>query len=41
MICVQCDEIKIAKCLLKLPKNYFTRKMIDFDIFAKIALECG
>ena len=28
---------KIAKCLQKLPKNDFTRKMIDFDPFTKIA----
>ena len=28
----QCDQIKIAKCLQKLPKNGFTRKMNDFDI---------
>ena len=27
----------IAKCLLKLPKNDFTRKIIDFDTFKKIA----
>ena len=33
----QCDQIKIAKCLSKLPKNVFTRKMNDFDIFTKIA----
>ena len=34
---VQCDQKKIAKCLQKLPKNDFTRKMIDFDTFTKIA----
>ena len=28
---------KIAKCLYKLPKHDFTRKMIDFDTFTKIA----
>ena len=28
---------KNAKCLLKLLKNDFTRKMIDFDTFTKIA----
>ena len=28
---------KIAKCLKKLPKNDFTRKMIDFYTFTKIA----
>ena len=33
----QCDQIKIAKCLQKLPKNDLTRKMIDFDTFTKIA----
>jgi len=35
--CEQCDQAKIAKCLQKLPKNDFTRKRIDFDIFTKIA----
>ena len=34
---VQCDQIKIAKFLLKLPKNIFTRNMIDFDTFTKNA----
>ena len=33
----QCDQKKIAKCLQKLPKNDFTRKMIDYDTFTKIA----
>ena len=33
----QCDQKKIAKCLSKLPKNDFTRKMIDFDAFTKNA----
>ena len=28
---------KVAKCRQKLPKNDFTRKMIDFDTFTKIA----
>ena len=28
---------KISKCLQKLPKNDFTRKMIDFDTLTKIA----
>ena len=28
---------KIAKCLEKLPKSDFTRKMNDFDTFTKIA----
>ena len=32
---------KIAKCLLKLPKNEFTSEMIDFATITKIALECG
>ena len=36
----QCDQIKIAKCLKKLPQNDFTRKMIAFDTYPKIALEC-
>ena len=34
---IQCDQKKIAKCLQKLPKNDFTRKMIDFNTFTKIA----
>ena len=38
---IQCDQKKIAKCLKKLPKNDFTRKMIDFNTFTKIAEECG
>ena len=33
----QCDQKKIAKCLQKLPKNDFTRKMVDFDNFTKNA----
>ena len=33
----QCDQKKINKCLQKLPQNDFTRKMIDFDTFTKIA----
>ena len=33
----QCDQKIIAKCLQKLPKNDFTRKIIDFDTFTKIA----
>ena len=37
----QCDQIKIAKCLYKLPKNEFTRKINDFDTFTKIAQHCG
>ena len=32
---IQCDQIKIAKCLYKLPKNDFTRKMNDFATFTK------
>ena len=36
----QCDQKKIAKCLKKLPKNGFTRKMTDFNTFTKIAKEC-
>ena len=34
---VQCDQKKVAKCLQKLPKNDFTRKMIVFITFTKIA----
>ena len=37
----QGDEIKIAKCLLKLPKYDFTRKMIDFGTFKKLAKNVG
>ena len=33
----QCDQKKIAKCLEKLPKSDFTRKMNDFNTFTKIA----
>ena len=33
----QCDQKKIDKCLQKLPKNDFTRKIIDFNNFTKIA----
>ena len=38
---MQCDQKKIAKCLKKLAKNDFARKMMDFDTFTKIAEECG
>ena len=31
----QCDQKKIAKCLQKLPKNDFNRKMIDFKTLYK------
>ena len=34
---MQCDQKKIAKCLKKLAKNDFARKMMDFDTFTKIA----
>ena len=34
--CNQYDQKNIAKCLQKLPKNDFTRKMIDFDTFKKL-----
>ena len=34
---MQCDQIKMAKCLSKLPKNDFTRKIKDFDTYTKIA----
>ena len=33
----QYDQKKIAKCLKKLPKNDFTRKITDFDTSTKIA----
>ena len=32
----QCDQIKIAKCLKKFPKNGFSRKMIYFDTYTKL-----
>ena len=32
----QYDQIKIAKCLKKLPNTGFTRKMNDYDTFTKI-----
>ena len=32
----QCDQRKIAKCPKKLPKNDFTRKMVDFGTYTKI-----
>ena len=32
----QCDQIKIAKCLQKLPKNDLTRKMIDLTPLQKL-----
>ena len=34
----QCDQKKIAKYLKKLPKNDYTRKMIGFGTFTKIAI---
>ena len=37
----QCDHEKVAKCLYKLPNDDFTRKVKDFDIFTKIAYNCG
>ena len=38
-----CISVTRKNCQMskKLPKNDFTRKMIDFDTFTKIALECG
>ena len=33
----QCDQKKVAKCLKKVAKNDFTRKMTDFDKYTKIA----
>ena len=38
---MQCDQKKIAKCLKKLPKNDFTRKMIDFDTLQKMPKNVG
>ena len=38
LTCKQCDQKKIAKCLKKLPKNDFTRKMIAFYTFKKNCL---
>ena len=37
----QCDQKKIAKYLKKLPKNDFTRKMIDFNFFTKLPKNVG
>ena len=38
MLCItQCDQKKIAKYISKVPKNDFTRKIKDFDIFTKFA----
>ena len=37
----QCDQKKVAKCLLKLPKNDFTRKIKDFDTFTKLPKSVG
>ena len=34
---IQCGQIKIAKCLSKLPKNDFIKKMNDFGTFTKNA----
>ena len=36
----QCDQKKIAKCLEKLPKNDFTRKMKDFDTYTSLYKIC-
>ena len=36
----QCDQ-KNRQMSIKVAKNDFTRKMIDFDNFTKIAQECG
>ena len=38
---IQCDQIKIDKCLYKLPKIDSTRKMKDFETFTKIAYKHG
>ena len=37
----QCNQKKITKCLLKLSKNDFTRKMIGFDTFTKVPSNVG
>ena len=37
----QCDQKKIDKCLNKLPKNDYTRKIIDFNIFKKLSYNVG
>ena len=39
--CTQCDQKNFAKCLLKLPKNYFTRKMINFETLQKLPKNVG
>ena len=33
--------IKNCQISIKIAQNDFTRKIIDFDSFTKIALECG
>ena len=38
---LQCDQKKIAKCLQKLPKNDFTRKMIDLTPLQKMPKNVG
>ena len=37
----QCDQYKVARCLLKLPHNDFTRKIKDFDTFTKMPKNVG
>ena len=37
VVASQCDQKKITKCLKKLPKLDFTRKMKYFETFTKIA----
>ena len=39
--CEQCDQKKIDKCLEKLPKSDFTRKMNDFNAFKKLHKNVG
>ena len=37
----KCNQKRIIKCLKKLPKNEFTRKMIDFNSFTKLPKNVG
>ena len=39
--CSQCDQKKITKCLQKLPKNDFTRKMIILTPLQKLPENMG
>ena len=38
---IQCDQKKIAKCLKKLPKNYFTKKWMISTPLQKLYKNVG